>query len=104
MHVVRVNRAEKVPQQVKKCCILQWNACCLIANGQEFKRYLEDFIDKPDLFCVQESWLKLFLDFVVPDYVSERLDGADKVGGGLKNMQYRSVSLNTQLECMAVRV
>lgn len=46
--------------------ILQWNARSLIANGQEFKSFLDVFKDKPELLCVQETWLKPCLDFVVP--------------------------------------
>lgn len=90
--------------------VLQWNARSLIANGQEFKKYLDDFDRKPDLICVQESWLKPCLDFVVPGYESEQLDRAqDKAGGGCvifiqEGVQYQTVSLKSQLECMVVRV
>jgi hypothetical protein len=31
--------------------ILQWNARSLIANGQEFKKYVIDFEMKPDVMC-----------------------------------------------------
>ena len=47
-------------------CILQWNARSLIANTQEFKKLIRDFGVKPDFLCVQETWLKPHLDFVVP--------------------------------------
>lgn len=32
--------------------ILQWNARSLIANGQEFKKYVIDLEIKPDVICV----------------------------------------------------
>ena len=50
--------------------ILQWNARSLIANGQEFKRFVDVFKDKPEMLCVQKTWLKPCLDFVVPGYES----------------------------------
>ena len=34
--------------------ILQWNARSLIANGQEFKGFIEELKDKPDVICIQE--------------------------------------------------
>lgn len=34
---------------------LQWNARSLLANGQEFKRFLEDLQQKPGVICVQET-------------------------------------------------
>ena len=54
--------------------ILQWNARSLIANGQEFKRYIYDLEHKPDIICIQETWLKPHLDFVIKGYNSIRLD------------------------------
>lgn len=44
--------------------ILQWNARSLIVNGQEFKHFVEGLTIKPDVICVQETWLKQCLDFV----------------------------------------
>ena len=54
--------------------ILQWNAHSLIANGQEFKRYLHKLEVIPDVVCVQETWLKPELDFVIPGFSSIRQD------------------------------
>lgn len=45
--------------------ILQWNARSLVANGLEFKGYLNKMEEKPDVICVQESWLKPKFDFVI---------------------------------------
>ena len=61
--------------------ILQWNARSMIANGQEFKRFIEDRSDKPDIICIQETWLKNQLDCIVYGYVSIRRDRVE-VGGG----------------------
>lgn len=62
--------------------ILQWNARGLVANGQEFKRFIDAFVEKPDVICVQESWLKPCLDFVIPGCESFRADQVNRVGGG----------------------
>lgn len=35
--------------------ILQWNATSLIANGQEFKKYVHEVDVLPDAICVQET-------------------------------------------------
>lgn len=62
--------------------ILQWNARSLVANGQELKQFVEMFEDKPDLICVQETWLKPCLDFVIAGYENVRIDGVNRAGGG----------------------
>ena len=36
--------------------VLQWNARSLIANGQEFKKYLDNLGGKPNVMCIQETW------------------------------------------------
>ena len=63
-------------------CILQWNARSLIANGQELKKFIRDSDMKPHIVCVQETWLKPCLDFVIPGYVSLRKDRSDNTQGG----------------------
>lgn len=35
--------------------ILQWKVRSLIANGQEFKRFVDAFKEKPELICIQET-------------------------------------------------
>ena len=62
--------------------VLQWNARSLIANGQEFKGFIQDLSYKPDVICVQESWLKRSLDFVIKGYSSIRRDRVEGNGGG----------------------
>lgn len=51
--------------------ILQWNARSLIANGQEFEGFIGDYSRTPYILCIQETWLKPMLDFVI-----RRYDGA----------------------------
>ena len=48
-------------------CILQWNARSLVANGQELKKLVRDSETKPDLICVQETWLQPHLDLSSQD-------------------------------------
>lgn len=54
--------------------ILQWNARSLLANGQDFKQFIDSRKEKPDVVCIQETWLKPSLDFVLYDYVAVRCD------------------------------
>ena len=62
--------------------LLQWNARSLIANGQEFKRFIEEAEDRPDIVCIQETWLRPHLDFIIPGYESVRSDRIESQGGG----------------------
>ena len=43
--------------------LMQWNAWSLVANGQEFKQMLDGLEEKPELICIEETWLKPRLDF-----------------------------------------
>ena len=54
--------------------LLQWNARSLLANGQEFKMYVDDLSSKPEVICVQETWLRPNLDFRIVGYASVRCD------------------------------
>lgn len=62
--------------------ILQWNARSLIANGPEFKGFIDELEVQPDIICVQETWLKPTLDFVIRGYISIRRDREEGGGGG----------------------
>ena len=99
--------------------ILQWNARSLIANGQEFKRYICELKQKPEVICVQETWLKPTLDFRIPGYECIRCDRADvindegefceRTGGGcatfIRNgVQFQKVYLNAKNECVTVEL
>lgn len=62
--------------------ILQWNARSLLSNGQEFKKFVEDMIVKPDVICIQETWFQPRFDFVLFDYIIVRRDRVGGIGGG----------------------
>ena len=93
-------------------CILQWNARSLSANGQELKKLIRDLETKPDLVCVQETWLLPHLDFVIPGYVGLRRDRVapgGNVGGGCAvflriGIQYKACECESSLECQIIEV
>lgn len=76
--------------------VLQWNARSLISNSQEFKKYVFDLVDKPQIICVQETWLKPQLDFVIPGYVSVRKDRVERQGGGVATFVQSSLSFKIE--------
>lgn len=89
--------------------ILQWNARSLIANGQEFKGYIESLDNKPNVICIQETWLIPRLDFVIKGYNAVRMDRKVGKGGGVvtfiqKGIQYREVKRGEELEYVIVEV
>ena len=99
--------------------VLQWNARSLVRNGQELKKYVDRLENEPEVICVQETWLRPCLDFIIPGYESVRLDreeirervleGVDITHGGCatfikKGMQYRRVGVHGEMECIAVEV
>ena len=87
--------------------ILQWNARSLIANGQELK-YNVNVLGNPHLVCIQETWLKPQLDFVIFGYVSVRKDREHGTGGGVaifirEDIQFRSVEIGSE-ELVAIEL
>lgn len=66
--------------------ILQWNAKSLIANGQEFKKFVSNLLNKPHVICIQETWLKSQWDFVIYGYTAIRNDRKTGKGGGDGNI------------------
>lgn len=58
--------------------------------------------------CIQETWLKPCLDFVIPGYFCLRKD-KNSPGGGCatfisQDVQYRRVNMTVELECVVVEV
>lgn len=62
--------------------ILQWNARSLLANGQEFKKIITDTDVVPDIICIQGTWLRPLLEFVLIGYSYVRYDRIGSQGGG----------------------
>uniref|UniRef100_A0A3B3Q2D7 Reverse transcriptase domain-containing protein n=1 Tax=Paramormyrops kingsleyae TaxID=1676925 RepID=A0A3B3Q2D7_9TELE len=89
--------------------LLHWNARSLIANGQEFKQSIANWKVKPDVMCIQESWLKPHLDFVMYGYVAIRQDRVRGGGGGCvtfvkQGVPHRVVGVGSEYEYVAVEV
>ncbi len=89
--------------------IFQWNARSLIANGQEFKKLISDLENKPDIICVQETWLKPQLNFVLQGYVVIRKDRKQGNGGGVatfikQGVGYRNVEESVDKEVVVMEV
>lgn len=89
--------------------ILQWNARSLCSNGQEFKSFIEEMNKKPQVICIQETWLKSQLDFVLYGYVAIRRDREVGTGGGIvtfiqQGLGYRVISLSKESEAIVVEV
>lgn len=89
--------------------ILQWNARSLIANGQEFKNYVDCMSIKPGVICIQETWLIPKLDFSIKGYSSVRRDRENGRGGGIvtlvqKGIQFREIKRGKELEYLVLEV
>ncbi len=89
--------------------ILQWNARSLVANGQEFKKFIDNLEEKPNVICIQETWLKARLDFIIKGYTAVRGDRESGKGGGVatflqNGMSYRVIQVNTHHESIVVKV
>lgn len=87
--------------------ILQWNARSLVANGQEFKKVVADLEVRPDVMCIQETWLRPHLDFVISGYSSVRCDRIGKQGGGCitfikDTLAYRKITVPNKYECIVI--
>lgn len=93
----------------KPLTILQWNARSLVANGQEFKKFVYELPVLPDLLCIQETWLAPQLQFKIPGYMAVRKDRVDGHGGGCctfigERLVYRELQVRGESECVAVEV
>uniref|UniRef100_A0A3P9LEU6 Reverse transcriptase domain-containing protein n=1 Tax=Oryzias latipes TaxID=8090 RepID=A0A3P9LEU6_ORYLA len=89
--------------------ILQWNARSLLANGQELKKCIDDLDQKPDIICIQETWLRPNLDFRISQYTGIRCDRAEGGGGGCatfikNNFNYRVIKIGTQEEFIGIEI
>ena len=90
--------------------LLQWNARSLLANGQEFKHFLRELVNKPDVICIQESWLSPALDFVLYGYMGVRRDREEGGRGGgcvtfiKQGVPFRVLEVGVELECIVVEV
>lgn len=89
--------------------ILQRNARSLIANGQEFKRYVQELTNKPDIIRIQETWLKPHLEFILKGYHNIRVDREKDRGGGCitfikEGISFRHINTTTEHENIVTEI
>jgi len=89
--------------------ILQWNRRSLLANEQDFKQFVGRRVEKTEIVCIQETWLKPQLDFVLYDYVAIRYDIREGGGGGCatfikQGIPYKILGVGNEQEYVAVKV
>lgn len=88
--------------------ILQWNARSLYANGIEFKSHVN--LLKPDIICVQETFLNGKYSFTLPSYNCIRRDRSDgSHRGGVATFVKNNISfvvdnMGKNLESLTVKV
>ena len=63
--------------------ILQWNAQSILAHGNELKHYIYNSNNKPDIICIQESWLKENINYKLNNYSVIRKDRKFTRDGGV---------------------
>lgn len=89
--------------------ILQWNARSLIANGQEFKKFIANQEKGPDIICIQETWLKSQYNFLIQGYITIRRDRHQGNGGGVatfikQGIGYKTVEVDREIEVVVVEI
>ncbi|OOZ38146.1 endonuclease/exonuclease/phosphatase family protein, partial [Solemya elarraichensis gill symbiont] len=88
-----------MPTHQRSLHILHWNARSIKNKEQEFKQFIHDMQNKPDIICIQESWLKPTKKFTFHGYSVHRLDGSQTRGEGLitiisNTLQYEQITDN----------
>ena len=63
--------------------LLQWNAQSIISHGNELKHYIYNSNCKPDIICIQESWLNNKINYKLNNYSIVRKDRKFGRGGGV---------------------
>ena len=61
--------------------ILQWNARSRVAHAIELKHFISTSQIALDVICIQEAWLKKYLNFTLVGYNVIRRDREDGYGG-----------------------
>lgn len=89
--------------------VFQSNARSLIANGQEFKHFIEELYIKPNVICVQETWLKCRLEYVLQGYNVVHHERKEGNGGGYatfikQGIQHRVLGKGRDQEYISVGV
>lgn len=105
------NDGKYIPQR-NSITIMQWNARSLIANGAELEKYIEDLKIKPDVICIQETWLNNTKSVNLKNYKCFREDRMNgRRGGGVANFVRETIpareiklAVDPAIECTAVEI
>src|SRR5207244_10832264 len=90
--------------------IMQYNACSIKARLIEFKQFLFNLQLKPDVICIQETYLKSSNKFEISGYTVIRKDRSDeRRGGGIATliktgMNYKEYKTETSMECLLFEI
>ncbi len=81
----------------------------MLANGQEFKGFIKELKKKPEITCIQETWLKPVLDFSIKGYDSVCRDREEDIGVGCiifvkQGIQYKVLRRGKKLEFIVIEV
>lgn len=68
--------------------------CRPLANGQEFRKFVDKLDNKPDVIFTQETWLKPHFDFKINGYTSVRKDRETGNGGGVVSFIKQGLNFN----------
>lgn len=91
--------------------IMHWNTRSVIANGTELEHYIECLQTKPDIICIQKTWLKTGREFLLKEYECHRNDRGSQRGGGVATWiksdvpaRVLPVSTNPSIQCIVTEV
>src|SRR5206468_4272442 len=90
--------------------IMQWNVRGLNARKNELRKFLENNVDRPDIICVQETFLKPNKPFVLDGYTVVRKDRLDAFAGGVATLIRNDLNfvafdnLPENVECIGVEI
>ena len=90
--------------------IMQYNACSIKARLIEFKQFLFNLQLKPDVICIQETYLKSSNKFEISGYTVIRKDRSDeRRGGGIATLiktgiNYKEYKTETSMECLPIEI
>ena len=91
--------------------IIHWNACSIVRHRAELVNYVNKRSrdERPDIICIQESYLKPNKCFKFNGYNIIRKDREHAMGGGVvilikHDISCKSLELQTTIESLAVEV
>ena len=79
----------------------------MICHAAELKNYILKCTEKPDIICIQETFLKPTKHFNLTGYDCVRKDREENAGGGVATfikdgIKYKTKDINCTLECIVI--